>query len=97
MARGPASTSSSGDLITGHISGNLEYAHSYTNITAPPICIAFDSDALHKCLYNQANAPLPQLYLFALLIGFRNCRGITDTRSADLSINKIVPNRLSMR
>ena len=96
LARGPACTSCYGSLVIRHINGNLEYDHNYTNITAPPICIAFVSDALHRCLYNQANAALLRLYFFASLIGFKNCRGIIDIQSTNLSINTMDPTKISM-
>lgn len=79
LAKGPACTGCCGGLVISHIYGNLKYTHSCTNIIAPPICIAFLSDALHRCLYNQANAAPPQLYFFALLIRFKNCKGIIET------------------
>ena len=91
MARGPECTGSRGGLAIGHICGNLEQAHSCTNKSAPPICIASFFDALQRCLQSQANAALPRLYRLALLIGLRNCRGNRKTRSANLSMNNKAP------
>ena len=95
MARGPKCTGGRGGLKTGHSRGNLEQAHSCTNKSAPPICITSFFNAPQSCLQSQANAALPQLYRLALLIGWSNCRGINETRSADLSMNNRAPIRTS--
>ena len=95
-ASGPGGSAWCGCLIIGHMWGNLAYAHICTNTSAPPICFAVVSDALHKCLYSQLSAALPQLYFLPLLIGFKNCRYMTEIRSPDLSINNIPPNISNM-
>ena len=91
MARGLECTGGKGGLAIGHIRGNLEQAHSCTNNSAPPICIASLFNALQRCLQSQVNAALPQLYCLALLIGLRSCRGKIETHSTDLSMNNRAP------
>ena len=95
MARGPECTSGRGGLTTGHSHGNLEQTHSCTNKSAPLICIVSFFDAPQSCLQSQANAALPQLYHLALLIGLSNCKGTSETRSADLYMNNRAPIRTS--
>ena len=87
IVRKPDCTSGKGGLAIRHICGNLEQAHNCTNNNTPPICIASFFDALQRCLYSQANVALPQLYCLALLMGLRSCRGMSETWSADQSMN----------
>ena len=91
IARGPECTGDKGSLAIGHIRENLEQGHSCTNNSAPPICITSFFNALQRCLQSQVNAALPQLYCHALLIRWRSCRGKSEIRSANLSMNNRAP------